>query len=62
MEMKLWWGIESIGEETEVIKRMLKRMRGISTYKKESKRLLEVIREKRRKAKREEGNDGEKKE
>ena len=57
-EKRLWWGIESIGEETEVIKRMLKKMGGISTYRKGSKRLLEVIREKRRKAKREEEEKG----
>ena len=57
-EKRLWWGIESIGEETEVIKRMLKKMGGISTYRKGSKRLLEVIREKRRKAKREKEEKG----
>jgi len=48
-EKKLWWGIESIGEDTEVIKRMLKKMGGISTYRKGSKRLLDVIREKKKK-------------
>ena len=41
-----------------MIKRMLKKMGGISTYRKGSKRLLEVIREKRRKAKREEEEKG----
>ena len=54
-EKRLWWGI---GEETEVIKRMLKKMGRISTYRKGSKRLLEMIREKRRK--RGEGKNGEK--
>jgi hypothetical protein len=57
-EKKIWWGIESIGEETEVIKKMLKRMGGVHTYRKGSRKLLEVIRGKKRNVKREEEKKG----